>query len=233
MTATWVYMHLSSPAMREHYIRSLLAQYSSTYELSEADTKYQYLVHKLLIPREWLHAAVALQAKFQGDNLRQTMHLIKAGELNEAHEVLCRSVGPESIIARDYDALRELLGDFVQTPSNSPMEVDGPATNRRSSKRQKEPVPGWSRGGQIYFDYIHLLDLTKNLLSHRVDEEFRQDFHSSLFSLQAGLEGIARDKWSGYGLEERVALTEIAGAVAALVTKIGRASCRERVSRLV
>ncbi|KAF2471836.1 uncharacterized protein BDR25DRAFT_303231 [Lindgomyces ingoldianus] len=219
-TALFVYEHLSSPAMREHYIRSLLAQYSNTYSLVEFDTTYKYLQQELRVPVTWMHAAAALQAKTEGDNVRQVVHLVKAGELDEAHEVLCRSVGPESIISRDYDALRELLGDFVPTPVNSPLD-DGAsmASSVRSRAHKKEPVQGWNLGGQIYFDYIHLLDLTNNQSSYRVDEDLIQDICDLLSKLQHALEIVARDKLTSCGLEERVALTEISGVVASLVAK--------------
>jgi nuclear pore complex protein Nup98-Nup96 len=218
-TAVWVYMHLSSAAMREHYIRSLLAQYSKSFSLNANDSTYTYLEEELKVPSEWMHAAAALQAKTEGDHFRQTTHLIKAGELEEAHEVLCRSVGPDSIISRDYDALRELLGEFVPSPATSPMDEDSAISHVRRGRLQKEPVPGWSRGGEIYFDFIHLLDLTSHQSSLRVDDELSREIRALLAKLQHGLEAVARDKWEGSGLEERVALTEIAGVVASLVAK--------------
>lgn len=218
-TALFVYAHLSSPAMREHYIRSLLAQHSKSFSLHESDETYRYLTRDLDIPSEWLHAAAALQAKRDGDSLHQTIHLIKAGELEEAHEVLCRSVGPEAIISRDYDALRELLGEFVPTPTGSPTNETASISSRSRARHPREPVPGWSRGGKIYFDYIHLLDLNSNQSSYRVDEELNREINDLLSKLQQALEAVARDRLDGCGLEERVALTEIAGVVASLVAK--------------
>jgi nuclear pore complex protein Nup98-Nup96 len=218
-TAVFVYTHLSSPTMREHYIRGLLAQYAKSFSIQEGDETYKYLVEELNIPSEWLHAAAALQAKTDGDNLRQTMHLIKAGELEEAHEVLCRSVGPESIISRDYDALRELLGEFVPTPEGSPIDETASMSSRSRARHPREPVPGWSHGGQIYFDYIHLLDLTSQQSSYRVDEELNAEINALLSKLQHALEAVARDRMDGCGLEERVAIKEIAGVVAGLVAK--------------
>jgi nuclear pore complex protein Nup98-Nup96 len=218
-TALYVYTHLSSPAMREHYIRSLLAQHAKRFTLEDHDETYRYLVDNLDIPSEWLHAAAALQAKTDGDDLRQTMHLIKAGELEEAHEVLCRSVGPASIISRDYDGLRELLGEFVPTPSSSPIDETASMSSRARARHPREPVPGWSRGGQIYFDYIHLLDLNNQQSGYRVNEDLNSEIRDLLSKLQQALEAVARDKLEGCGLEERVALTEIAGVVASLVAK--------------
>lgn len=216
-TAIFVYAHLSSPSMREHYIRSLLAQYSKTYSVNETDPIFHYLTSEMKVPSEWIHAAAALQAKTEGDNLRQTVHLIKAGELEEAHEVLCRSVGPESIISRDYEALRELLHEFEEHRTDSPEGAS--RSTRGRGRQQKEPIQGWGRGGQIYSNYIQLKDLTKNLSSVHMDEQLSTDIHNLLSQLQHGLEAVAQDKWEGCGLEERVALTEIAGDVADWVAK--------------
>ncbi|KAF2866983.1 nuclear protein 96-domain-containing protein [Massariosphaeria phaeospora] len=206
-TAIWVYAHLSSPHMREHYIRSVLAQFLTMDSVVETDPTYEYLTGDLKISTKWLHTAAALQAKTKGDSIGQAMHLIKAKELGEAHEVLCRTVGPDSVISRDYDNLRELMGGFDPAP------------------------PNWSHGGQIYFDYIELLDLTAKRASYRDNEERDQQIHDLLCKLQRALEVVAKNRWDQCELEERVALTEIAGTVADLVAKSKRAE-RARVLKL-
>lgn len=203
-TAVWVYTHLSSPTMREHYIRSLLNQFSKTYSLDDSNATYKYLVQDLHVPTTWLHAAAALQAKSDGDALRQATHLMKAEEIEEAHEVLCRQVGPDAIISRDYDPLRELMDGFLLSEES------------KSSIRHREPVQGWAQGGQIYFDYIELIDLTGQRQPFRVDEEFDNHMQQLLTKLQRALEIVGRDRLETCGLEERVALMEIAGTVANL-----------------
>ncbi|KAE8836560.1 hypothetical protein PTNB73_04516 [Pyrenophora teres f. teres] len=202
-TAVWVYSHLSSAPMREYYIRSLVNQFSSSFALEDDDATYVCLTRELHVPATWLHAAAALQARSKGDALREATHLIKAEELEEAHEVLCRRVGPEAIISRDYDALRELMDGFV---SESP----------------REPVQGWAQGGQIYFDYIELIDLTGQRSTYRVDDELDNRVQEILAKLQRALEIAGRDRLGSCGLEERVALMEIAGTVANLITKSQR-----------
>jgi nuclear pore complex protein Nup98-Nup96 len=214
-TAAFVYAHLSSVELREQYIRSLLSYFSNTYELNDGDPYFDYLTKKLGVPRAWLHSAGALRAKMEGDDLRQTLHLLEAGELVEAHEVLCRSVGPSSVISRDYDALREVLGGFIPTPENSP--VDDVSRARGRPRARKEPVPGWNHGGQIYFDYVHLVDLTSHRPSFSTDEDLNEEISTLLKKLQSSLETIARERWESRGLEERVALAEISGFVAELV----------------
>ncbi|KAF2264676.1 hypothetical protein CC78DRAFT_616586 [Lojkania enalia] len=221
-TAVFIYTHLSSSELREHYIRTLLAQFSNTYTVHEHDPTYQYL-NTLQIPVEWMHAAAALLAKTEGDHIREVMHLVSAHCLEEAHEVLCRSVGPKAIISRDFDSLRELLGPFLeQTPPNTP---DRNAIGTHSqSKKESEPVLGWSTGGQIYFDYIHLLDLT----NRPADEGTRKEL---LYRLQKALEAVAGVRWNERGLNERVALMEIAGVVASFIAK-SKPSERARVLKL-
>jgi len=216
-TAVWAYTHLSNSTMRAHYIRSLLNQFSHTYNLAESDTTFKYLAGPLQVPLTWMHAAAALEAKIKGDVLHQATHLIKASELEEAHEVLCRKVGPNSVISRDYDALRELLGGFLGTPPSSPTSELSHASHAFSKK--KEPVPGWSQGGQIYFDYVELLDLTHQRVAYRDDEDLNEQINHLLLELQRALEAVKKDKWESVGLEERVALTEIAGTVADLTAK--------------
>ncbi|KAF1912673.1 nuclear protein 96-domain-containing protein [Ampelomyces quisqualis] len=220
-TAVWVYSHLSSVAMREHYIKSLVNQFSSTYTLDESDPTYEYLTQKLYVPTTWLHAAAALQAKTEGDALSQATQLIKAEEFEEAHDVLCRKVGPDAIISRDYDPLREIMGGFLPTPSNSPTSdrVSITSSARTAFARRKEPVQGWAQGGQIYFDYIELLDLTGQRSTFRVDEDLNNRIQELLGKLQRALEIVARDRLASCGLEERVALMEIAGTVAGQVAK--------------
>ncbi|KAF2204579.1 hypothetical protein GQ43DRAFT_468968 [Delitschia confertaspora ATCC 74209] len=221
-TAVFVYTHLSSPVARAHYIRTLLALYSDTYEISEEDTDYQYLTKTLRIHKTWIYAAAALRAKAEGDDVQQTLHLLKADELAEAHEVLCRSVGPSSIISRDYDTLREVLGDFIPSPENSP--AGDLSRSRGRPRARKDPVQGWSHGGQIYFDYIHLLDLTSQQSRFSWQENevagLNQEISFLLNYIQERLEVVGADRWETRSLEERVALTEISSEVARLMGEI-------------
>ena len=214
-TAIWVYTHLSSAAMREHYIRGLVNLFAKSIDLTESDSTYAYLTNDLHVPATWLHSAAALQAKTEGDAVREATHLIKADELEEAHEVLCRKVGPDAIISRDYEPLRELMAGFV------PEELDDNASLASSTRGRiaQERVSGWAQGGQIYFDYIELLDHTGRRSTYRVDEELEQEIQHLLAKLQKALEIAARDRLEACGLEERVALMEIAGTVANLVAK--------------
>ena len=102
--------------------------------------------------------------------------------------MLCTHVGPAAVISRDYDALRELLGHFLD------------------SGAAPKDVPSWSAGGQLFFDFVHLADL-----SGRGSDEAERA--AVLARLVAGLPGAkaVRDAT----LERRVALAEMSRVVTA------------------
>lgn len=220
-TAIWVYTHLSSAYMREHFIRSVINQFAKSITLTDSDSTYAYITNDLHVPATWLHAAAALHAKTEGDAVREATHLIKANELDEAHEVLCRKVGPDAIISRDYEPLRELMAGFIPEDTDLPAHDNASFASARRSAFARGPdrVAGWAQGGQIYLDYIELLDHTGRRSTYRVDEDLEQEIQHLLSKLQKALEIAARDRLDSCGLEERVALMEIAGTVANLVAK--------------
>jgi nuclear pore complex protein Nup98-Nup96 len=217
-TALWVYMHLSSMVLREHYIRSLLNLYSHTYSVKESDATYNHLVNDLRLPHTWLHAAAALQAKIDGDAVKEVKHLIQANEVQEAHEVLRRIVGPDAIITREYEVLNDLLQSFFLKATHKEFAMDATLTSA-ISLQMKKLVPAWTQGGGLYFAYMSLLEKTSRKSSYRVDKELDHEIESLLKSLQHSLEIVAKERWGDASLEERVALTEIAGTVADLTAQ--------------
>ncbi|OCK77195.1 hypothetical protein K432DRAFT_334357 [Lepidopterella palustris CBS 459.81] len=231
--AIYVYLHLSSSTEREHYIRTLLSFYASALETDQADPLFRQVANDLYIPVAWFHSAKALQARAEGDRTTECEHLLDAGEMVEAHEVLCRSVAPRAIIERDYDSLRELLGGF-ESPASSPAANSFSASKSRRSRGRVEPVEGWSEGGMIYFDFIHLMDLSKGAGLGRLGKKEMADVEFEVKSvvkrLAKALEGVAGSGWESRGLEEQVALSEIAGVVAEMEEK--KNSEKARVLRL-
>ncbi|OCL13785.1 hypothetical protein AOQ84DRAFT_224189, partial [Glonium stellatum] len=111
-TALFAYAHLSAPAARIHHSRRLLAFFAPAFDAVSADPLFAALTTALCVPVAWLHAAKALLARARGERARECVHLIEAGEAVEAHVVLCRAVAPRAVVARELDALRELLGGF-------------------------------------------------------------------------------------------------------------------------
>ncbi|KAI5206092.1 hypothetical protein E4T39_02718 [Aureobasidium subglaciale] len=198
--ATNVLLHLTNEPSRERHIRDLLYRRASAlYDGSNPDALPTVLTQDFKLPEQWLWHARALYARSMlDDHNAEVTYLLRAGDSAQAHSVLCRSVGPAAIIEREYDALRELLGLFHDMlPANS--------------------VENWRIGGQVYFDYIHLLDLV-----HRDDDASRTSKKELLDRLTIALPGVLEGRAGKVDLSERVAIGEMAGLVKAEVEKMGR-----------
>ncbi|KAK0287632.1 hypothetical protein LTR35_004108 [Friedmanniomyces endolithicus] len=124
--SAWVLLHLDG-AERQRAISGLLQRNAPAL----ADVEEQ-LVQECRIPPPMMSAARSLHAKAVGDTHGQVQLLLRAGNLAQAHEVLCTTVGPQAVIERDHDALA-LVGDFPR----------------------QRPV-GWEKGGQVYEAYLRL-----------------------------------------------------------------------------
>ncbi|THZ60174.1 hypothetical protein D6C86_05164 [Aureobasidium pullulans] len=195
-----VLLHLTNESARERHIRDLLYRRASAlYDASTPDSLPTVLTQDFGLPEQWLWHARALYARSMlDDHNAEVTYLLRAGDSAQAHAVLCRSVGPAAIVERDYDSLRELLGLFYDMfPAGS--------------------IESWRIGGQVYFDYIHLLDLV-----HRDDDASRASKKELLDRLTIALPGVLEGRAGKVDLEERVAVGEMAGLVKAEVEKIGR-----------
>lgn len=195
-----VLLHLSSESLREKHVRDLLYRRASDlYDARNPDSLPTILTEEFNLPEAWLWHARALYARsMQEDHNAEVVYLLRANEINQAHTVLCRTVGPAAIIERNYDSLRELLGLFHDlSPSST--------------------VSNWRTGGQVFFDYIHLLDLVG-----RDDDHTRANKKEVLDRLAIALPGVLDGRAGKVDLEERVAVGEMAGLVKAEVEKMGR-----------
>lgn len=216
-TALYIYSHLSKPANRTYHIKTLLAHLANAFETEDrTDATYVHLTKELKIPAEFLHEAKALYARaVRKDRVAEVEHLCEARLWEEAHEVLCRAVAPEAIIAHDFDRLREVLGAFedaMQSHHDMEQRRNYGTGKPKTELVQTELVPGWRTGGQIYFDYIHLLDLEK---SGPAQAEERPKV---LRRLSTALEAVMSEL-GVKNLEERVALQEIAERVGVWVAR--------------
>ncbi|KAF4554951.1 Nucleoporin NUP145-like protein [Elsinoe fawcettii] len=213
LTATTISSHLSTPTLRKSAITSLLARRApllttGTHPFatdSSSDVALQYLTSHS-IPASWLHTARALLSASIGDFSSQAAHLLLASDVAAAHAVLTHHVGPQAIITRDHDLLRELLGHFPQ---------DAPTS-----------VAGWRTGGGVYFDFIHLCDLTTR---RGVDVE--QEQATILKRLVGALPGMAAGG-AKMGLEERVAVAEMSRVVGEEIRALEGDGAEKRVRRL-
>lgn len=195
-----VLLHLTNESARERYVRDLLYRRAAAlYDTGNPDALPTVLTQDFKLPEQWLWHARALYARSMlDDHNSEVTYLLRAGDAAQAHSVLCRSVGPAAIIERDYDSLRELLGLFLDTQPEGTVEH-------------------WRTGGQVYFDYIHLLDLV-----HRDDDASRASKKELLDRLSNALPAVLEGRTGKVDLEERVAVGEMAGLVRAEVEKMGR-----------
>ena len=236
-TALYAYTHLSTVGARSHHARALLALFAPAFDTAPTDPLFRALTTDLSVPLPWLHAAKALQARARGDRAGECAHLLEAGDVAAAHDVLCRAVAPAAVVARDYDALRELLGGF-ENPAGSrvdggggggsgDMDVDIAISDAASvgtsgtghggsGGRAASEVEGWAAGGGIYFDFMRLLDLENGGADADAGNSaaVRREMAVLVKRLGRALASVAREGLEGRGLEERVALGEIAGVVA-------------------
>lgn len=130
--AIFILLHLPSPTQRQSAIRAIIAQ--NIHHLTP--DKHFFLTTTLRIPPTWLHEARALFARSVAKHIEETEHLIRAGSWAEAHKTLTTHVAPEAVISADHEPLKRILAMF---------------TDRAN-------IDGWAVGGQVFADYVQLLE---------------------------------------------------------------------------
>ena len=138
--AIFALLHLSSAPQRHMAIQSLLAHHAADIQTEAAvasNEHYRTLTHELKIPPEWIFEAKALCARnVLGDHVAEVGYLVKAGDWEEAHEVLRKEVGPSMVIEEEWDVLRGIIDAF---------------------KDGRDVILEWGLGGQVYEDFLSLI----------------------------------------------------------------------------
>lgn len=192
--ALWTSLHLSDPAARTQAIQSILAQNAAAIE--DETPLFTTLTTELKIPPSWIWTAKALHARaVVRDAAEEVKCWQRAGEWDEAHSVLCRSVAPRAIVERDYEGLRELLEGF------------GGGTEGK--------VQGWNVGGQVYRDFVRLVAEVGEGAVHGQKKGERE---AVLRRLGRGLEALGAEMGK-MGLVERAAVMEMGRVVAGWVER--------------
>jgi len=165
-TAIKILLHLSEKTCRSHEIQSLLDRQAalllapnltlgiSPFDVDQSKDEVLQFLSKSHIPPSWLYKARA-QYCFSAlkDSFSQAANLVLAFSLIEAHDLLCRSIGPEAVISRDFTNLRILIQKLTHASTN---ETSG---DGQLEDRIERAIPLWKTGGQVYADYIQLVDL--------------------------------------------------------------------------
>ncbi|TAQ84776.1 hypothetical protein B7494_g6901 [Chlorociboria aeruginascens] len=191
LDAVFVLLHLSAAASRATSVQSHLARYAGLIG-SEDSESFTTLTQNLMIPATWVWEAKALYMRsVKKDPNEEVECLIKACSFEEAHRTFVKEVAPKTIIERDYVTLRTLLDGL----------------------RGKESlIPEWHLGGEIYLDFLSLLDYQKK--AREVDMKV-------LERLLAALPAVVEDSRNPVFLE-RVATEIISGVVAKFVVDLGK-----------
>lgn len=130
--AAFVLAHLDSDDLAKRHIQELLGR--------QVDRLTGDVVPQLAgmgLGAGLVHEARALQFRYQGAHLEECAALIEARQWTEAHRVLVQFVAPAAVVANDVSALFGVL-----------MQFRDPAAN----------VPTWQTGGQVYLDYVRLVE---------------------------------------------------------------------------
>lgn len=232
--AIFTLLHLSSSPTRETTIRAILTRHAAHLDPtvttpgpnpnnddeSESATPFHHLVDTLGIPAAWIHAARATYARaVLRDPGLEIAALVKAGAIDAAHAVLCRTVAPRAVIAHDLDGLRESLGEFERVQETAGQggaaAAGGGGGGGGGNRRDRPRVKGWDHGGGVYFDFVLATDLATSELPRVVPE--RREVLRRLVERLPGLMGKGGDKKTE--LEERVAVWEMGRWVTEAVRK--------------
>ena len=186
LTAVWVTLQINDNVARETAIVALLERNAAEFsDAQKTPLDLDVISAKLLnyyhIPEVLIWRARALWAAGVGDAAAQASHLLRAGDGESAHAILCSVVGPRAVIEQDYTALAGLLDCFASHPI----------------------VTGWHVGGQVY---QHFLRLTR---ASSGESEGEKEAQAALKGLRKGLAGTVAGGGQPKGLEERVARIEM------------------------
>jgi nuclear pore complex protein Nup98-Nup96 len=192
VSATWVLLHMTDVQARELLVRELLMRngghipeplpMGGAHEQTEPDV-FRYLSQDNQIPELLLWEAKALYAKAELKNpYLQTDYLLTAQLYDQAHEVVCQTIGPMAVIEEEYHDLAVLLGRF--------------------SNASEKPV-GWESGGQVFDDFTRMCSMP----AHRKNG---REWKGLVEKLRSGLEAMQNSTSAVHmTLEGRVAMVEM------------------------
>lgn len=192
--ALFVLLHLKRALDRELGVKQLLSRFASylpspILEGGAPSIMWKFLVEELRIPNEWVWAAKALYARYQGDWSGEVEYLINAEHWNEAHETFCKIVAPRTVIQHDWDTLQLLIEAFGENPESK--------------------IRGWAQEGGMYQDFLALV----NVPGIRKDQTLLKRLVGALIHV-----GEKIEKSTMASFEEKVAFREIGRLVAGWCT---------------
>jgi nuclear pore complex protein Nup98-Nup96 len=191
LDAAFVLLHLSSSKARSVSIQELLAHHAD--RIGSEDSKaFVTLTRDFCIPATWLWEAKALYMRsVLKDSRREVEYLLRAGAYVEAHRTFSKDVAPTAVVERDWETLRALLAGF---------------------RGKEQNIPEWRLGGELYVDYLDILEVQKKGLSNLNSQTLER-----LFAALPAMVEHARHA----SFLEIVAVQDISGVLAKLVVELG------------
>lgn len=191
LDAVFVLLHISSVDARAKSIQDHLAHHAGRIG-SKDSQNFVTLTQSFKIPETWIWEAKALYMRsVKKDPQGEVDCLLKAGAFEEAHRTFTKDVAPKTIVEQDYNTLRTLLEGF---------------------RGKEDSILEWHLGGEIYNDFLNLLDRQKTgkALEYAVVDRL-------LAALPAVVEDTRHPNFM-----ETVAIETISGIVAGAVTVVGQ-----------
>lgn len=141
-SAVWVLLYLRNRETREQAISAILYRNADKIPdfdpLEDVQGVFHRLHQELLIPTEYIwHAKAQFARAVEKNPTAQAVYLINAGDADQAHDVLCSTIGPQAVIEQEHDELINLIARF---PENKPR--------------------GWVAGGDVFEEYTKLWSLS-------------------------------------------------------------------------
>ncbi|QSZ30745.1 hypothetical protein DSL72_000303 [Monilinia vaccinii-corymbosi] len=189
LDAIFVLLHLSSTNARAKSIQDHLARHAGKIG-SEDSQNFITLVQNYKIPAAWIWEAKALYTRsVRKDPLSEVECLTNAGLFEEAHRTFTKEVAPKAVIEYDHATLGKILASF---------------------EGKENAISEWHLGGEIYRDFLTLIESRKKRQEHDL---------AVLDRLLAGLPAVVEESRHP-AFMETVAIATISGVVAIAVIKM-------------
>ncbi|SGZ58069.1 CIC11C00000002696 [Sungouiella intermedia] len=106
----------------------------------QTNDEEEYVVKVLGVPRSLVYEAVAIERANRKDYWKQGVALVEAELWSDAHECVCKHLGPAAVIDNDYELKKELRTVIASFPQHGSI------------------IPKWKQGAGLYSGYFDVLD---------------------------------------------------------------------------
>lgn len=143
-------LHIQNHQLREHAVRELLGRHV---QLSDNTPEYleqeNFVLQRLLLPPEWIHAAKAVKARYLQRHSEEALHLLRAARWNEAHQVIVTHLAADAIVNENYSYIMSYL-DELTVPDRC------------------MTILNWNTSGKVFHDFVSLMHTVENLKEEKM-----------------------------------------------------------------